>query len=168
MLLLYSFWVPQIVQNIVTEAKRPLHPYYVYGMSLSRLVAPLYIFAVQNNFLKEVYPESPTNVFMCQLLVLWVGIQAGILEAQGRYGARFMIPARFLPPKFDYNRPIPPSLLPPDAQGNNPTEELRNERASATTEVRSLVVPKRDVSPFTGGSGARNRMKGSRLNRAVV
>jgi len=163
MLLLYSFWVPQIVHNVVTEAKRPLHPYYVYGMSLSRLVAPLYIFAVQHNFLKEVYPESPTNVFMCQLLVLWVGIQAGILEAQGRYGARFMIPARFLPPKFDYNRPIPASLLPPGVQVASPSEELRIERVSPTTEVHSLVVPKRDTSPF--GSGARNRMKGSKVNR---
>ncbi|KAG7347123.1 ring finger domain containing protein [Nitzschia inconspicua] len=164
MLLLYSFWVPQIVHNVVTEAKRPLHQYYVYGMSVSRLVAPLYIFGVKNNFLKEVYPESPTNVFMCQLLVLWVGIQAGVLEAQGRYGARFMIPARFLPPKFDYNRPIPSSLLSSVAQGSNPTEELRNERASPTTEVRALVVPKRDKIPFTGG--ARNRMKGSKRNRA--
>ncbi|KAL3925471.1 MAG: hypothetical protein SGILL_000388 [Bacillariaceae sp.] len=164
MLLLYSFWVPQIVQNIVTEAKRPLHAYYVYGMSLSRLVAPLYIFGFQNNFLKEVYPESPTNVFMCQLLVLWVGVQAGVLEAQGRYGARFMIPARFLPPKFDYNRPIPASLLPPGAQAASPTEELQKERSAATTKVRKLVVPERDTSPF--GGGARNRMKGSRMNRA--
>ncbi|KAG7364250.1 ring finger domain containing protein [Nitzschia inconspicua] len=164
MLLLYSFWVPQIVHNVVTEAKRPLHQYYVYGMSVSRLVAPLYIFGVKNNFLKEVYPESPTNVFMCQLLVLWVGIQAGILQAQGRYGARFMIPARFLPPKFDYNRPIPSSLLSSVAQGSSPTEELRNERASPTTEVRALVVPKRDKIPFAGG--ARNRMKGSKRNRA--
>ncbi|KAL3916228.1 MAG: hypothetical protein SGILL_005273 [Bacillariaceae sp.] len=163
MLLLYSFWVPQIIQNIVTEAKRPLHPYYVYGMSLSRLVAPLYIFAFQNNFLKEVYPESPTNVFMCELLILWVGIQAGILEAQGRYGARFMIPARFLPPKFDYNRPIPPSLLPPGSQVASPTEELKSERSSPATEVRKLVVPKRDTSPFAAGT--RNRMKGSRLHR---
>jgi hypothetical protein len=164
MLLLYSFWVPQIVQNIATEAKRPMHPYYVYGMSLSRLVAPLYIFAFQNNFLKEVYPEVPTNVFMCQLLILWVGVQAAILEAQGRYGARFMIPARFLPPKFDYNRPIPPSLLSPGTQGASPTEELQNERSSSATEVRKVVVAKRDTSPF--GGGTRNRMKGSRIHRA--
>ena len=163
MLLLYSFWVPQIVNNVITEAKRPLHPYYVYGISLSRLVAPLYIFAVKNNFLKEVYPESPTNVFMCQLLILWVATQAGILEAQGRYGARFMIPARFLPPKFDYNRPIPSSLLPPGVQSVSPSEELQSERGSPSPEV-SLVVPKRDTSPF--GVGARNRMKGSKINRA--
>ena len=113
-LALYSFWVPQIIQNVITEAKRPLHTSYIYGMSLTRLVAPLYIFAVPNNFLKEVYPDSPTNFVMCELLVVWVGIQAALLIGQGKYGARFMVPARFLPPKFDYNRPIPTSLMPTD------------------------------------------------------
>jgi hypothetical protein len=162
LLLLYSFWVPQIIQNIVTEAKRPLHPYYVHGMSLTRLVAPLYIFAVQNNFLKEVYPDSPTNVFMCELLIVWVGIQTAILEAQGRYGARFMIPARFLPPKFDYSRPIPPSLLPSDALDMTPSETLQNERGPQT-EVRALLP--RDSSPHTATGGTRNRIKGSRVNR---
>jgi hypothetical protein len=162
MLALYSFWVPQIIQNIVTEAKRPLHPYYVYGMSLSRLVAPLYIFAVQNNFLKEVYPDSPTNVFMCQLLIVWVGIQAAMLEAQGRYGARFMIPARFLPPKFDYSRPLPSSLLPEGIEEIAPSETLKNER-EPQTEVRALIP--RDTSPHKATGGARNRIKGSRVNR---
>ena len=50
MLLRYSFWVPQVVHNVVTEAKKPFHLYYVYGMSITRLVAPLYMFAVQGNF----------------------------------------------------------------------------------------------------------------------
>lgn len=163
MLLLYSFWVPQIVNNVVTEAKRPLHPYYIHGMSLTRMVAPLYIFAVQNNFLKEVYPDSPTNVYMCELLVVWVGIQTAVLEAQGRYGARFMIPARFLPPKFDYSRPIPPSLLPPGSLNMTPSENLQNERG-LQTEVRALLP--RDSSPhnITTG-GARNRIRGSKVNR---
>lgn len=161
MLVLYSFWVPQIVQNIATEAKRPLHHYYVYGMSLTRLVAPLYIFAVKNNFLKEVYPDSPTNVFMCELLVVWVGIQAAILEAQGRYGARFMIPARFLPPKFDYSRPIPPSLLPPEIEEETPSETLHKERAAP--EMRATLIA-RESSPRKA-TGARNRMKGNRANK---
>jgi len=131
-------------------------------MSITRLVAPLYMFAVQGNFLKEVYPESPTNVFMCQLLVLWVGIQAGILGGQSRYGARFFIPAQFLPPKYDYNRPIPASLLQSDDEiATNPSEQLQKERELPKTEVRSLVVPKRDVSPR--GGGTRNRKEGNRM-----
>lgn len=159
MLLLYSFWVPQIVYNVVTEAKRPLHHYYVYGMSLTRLVAPLYIFAVKNNFLKEVYPDSPTSYFMCEMLVLWVGIQTAVLEAQGRYGARFMIPARFLPPKFDYNRPIPPSLLPQDApEDEAPSVSLHKDRAQP--EMSATLITRESSSPRRG---ARNRMKGSRV-----
>jgi hypothetical protein len=166
-LVLYSFWVPQIVHNVVTEAKRPLHPYYIYGMSVTRLFAPLYIFAVQGNFLKEVYPESPTDILMCQLLVLWVGIQAGILDAQGRFGARFMIPAQFLPPKYDYSRPIPASLLSSydddETETANPSEQLQKEREIPKTEV-SLVVPsKRETSPR--GGGARNRKEGNKPNR---
>jgi hypothetical protein len=165
---LYSFWVPQIVQNVCTEAKRPLHPYYIYGMSLTRLVAPLYMFAVPNNFLKEVYPDSPTNVFMCQLLVLWVGFQTLVLVAQGRYGTRFMIPARFLPPKFDYNRPLPASLYPPGSPPLEvtPSESLQNERASATTEVQPLV-PKETISPHRTNGVTRNRKKDcSKVHRA--
>ena len=93
-LLLYSFWVPQIILNIITESRKPLHPYYLYGMSLTRSVAPLYVFAIQNNFLKEVNPDFPTEPVMCEMLILWIGIQTAILFGQAKYGTRFMIPQR--------------------------------------------------------------------------
>ena len=165
-LVLYSFWVPQIVYNVTTEAKGPLHHQYVYGMTLSRLVAPLYVFAVPNNFLKEIYPESSTNYLLCELLVLWVGMQAALLEAQRRYGARFFIPARFLPPKFDYNRPIPASLLPEDHTREDvatPSESVQKERV-ATPEIRTPLLSSESTNPRRG---ARNRMKGSRGVEAV-
>ena len=74
-----------------------------------------------------------------------------------------MIPARFLPPKVDYSRPIPPSLLPPGtAEEVATSESLRNERGQQT-EVRTLVC--RETSPHRGAGGARNRIKGSRANR---
>jgi hypothetical protein len=63
-LVLYSFWIPQIVLNIITESRKPMHPYYIYGMSFTRLVAPLYVFAVQKNFLKEVNPGELVFQFM--------------------------------------------------------------------------------------------------------
>lgn len=93
-LVLYSFWVPQIVMNVITESRKPMHPYYIYGMSFTRVVAPIYTFAVESNFLKEVNPEFPTDIKMCQLLVLWIGVQTAILVLQGKYGTRFMIPQR--------------------------------------------------------------------------
>jgi transmembrane E3 ubiquitin-protein ligase len=129
-LALYSFWVPQIIFNVVTETKTPLHRNYIYGMSVTRLVAPLYIFGLRNNFLKEVHPESTTDPMMCYLLVLWVGCQCAVLIAQGKYGARFMIPARFLPPKFDYSRPIPASMLPPGVLQDLPSPESMEDRAA--------------------------------------
>eukprot|EP00934_Nitzschia_sp_Nitz4_P006014 Nitzschia sp. Nitz4//scaffold124_size66437//25636//38731//NITZ4_006111-RA/size66437-processed-gene-0.6-mRNA-1//1//CDS//3329534552//6004//frame0 len=165
MMLLYSFWVPQIVSNVITLAKHPLHRHYLYGMSISRLVAPLYAFGVSGNFLKEAFPYNQTNIPMCQLIVGWVFVQTAILEIQSRYGARSIIPARFLPPKFDYSRPIPASLLPSQDEetGNSPTEDLRNERGG-TTEARGAVVS-RD-SKILRPTGARNRMKGTRGTRS--
>ena len=157
MLGLYSFWVPQIVQNIITEAKRPLHTYYIYGMSVSRCVAPLYMFATKDNFLKEVFPELPTNYFinyfMVQMLVLWIGLQTAVLIAQGKYGARFMIPARFLPPKFDYHRKIPPSMIPDGSE-----QKLERDRTPSPPPLKS------DNSEPRNATGARNRLKGGRSN----
>jgi transmembrane E3 ubiquitin-protein ligase len=169
MLILYSFWVPQIVQNVITEAKHPLHPYYIYGTAVSRLVAPIYVFAVKNNFLKEVYPDSPTNTFMVQLVVLWVVIQTGVLVAQERYGARFMIPARFLPPKFDYNRPIPQYLMPAEAIDSSnltPSETLEIERATTgSQDFQPLISREVDGSHTASSGGTRKRTKGQRVNR---
>ena len=167
-LALYSFWVPQIVQNVITEAKRPMHNWYIYGMSLSRLVAPLYFFAVPNNFLKEVYPESPTDPLMCELLVLWVGIQTAVLIGQGKYGARFMIPARFLPPKFDYSRPIPQSLLPPGTSQEVTPESPpkgRNSDDSLSLQESQSLLPSAAPVVRDRGTTTRNRIRGSRLNR---
>ena len=93
-ILLYSFWVPQIILNVITESRKPLHPYYMYGMSLTRSVAPIYVFAYRYNFIKEVNPDFPTDTRMCELLIIWIGVQTAILFAQGKYGTRFMIPQR--------------------------------------------------------------------------
>lgn len=158
-LLLYSFWVPQIISNIITESRKPMHPYYMYGMSLTRSVAPVYVFAVRNNFLKEVNPDFPTEPRMCLLLVLWIGIQTAILFAQSKYGTRFMIPQRFLPPKFDYSRPLPPSLLPTGTSSSS---------GSLSSEIELGPLLNRDTPPSRElsngvarsrrGGGARTRL----------
>ena len=175
-LVLYSFWVPQIVLNVITETKKPLHKYYIYGMSLTRLVAPLYIFYLPNNFLKEVYPDSPTDPLMCELLVVWVAIQTAILVAQGKYGARFMIPARFLPPKFDYSRPLPASMLPPsvpespaaeqmddDHRGASPVSSFDKDDIGSTTTNPLPTRARHATAPTT-----RNRMRAPRRREGAT
>jgi hypothetical protein len=79
-LLLYSFWVPQIILNIITEARKPLHPYFLYGMSLTRSVAPIYVFAVRNNFLREVNPDFPLEPRMCQMLIVWISKEIIVVD----------------------------------------------------------------------------------------
>jgi hypothetical protein len=158
MLALYSFWIPQIVHNVITEAKKPLHNYYIYGMSTTRCVAPLYMFAVKNNFLKEVYPDSPSNYFMVEMLILWIGIQTAVLIAQGKYGARFMIPARFLPPKFDYHRVVPPSLLPDESDSDSDRSQSPPRLKSTTT----TPTPTSEPRTTTKSTGTRNRLKSGR------
>jgi hypothetical protein len=167
MLVLYSFWVPQIVMNVVTEAKNPMHQYYIYGMSITRLFVPLYVFAVRDNFLKEVWPDTVTDTFMCQLVVLWVGIQTFILIGQGKYGARFMIPARCLPPKFDYSRPLPASMLPPGFMEIQHTDSLQESPLKKSSESEALLDEEstsRGRTRHPTATTTRNRIRGKRAN----
>lgn len=158
-LLSYSFWLPQIILNIVTEARKPLHENYIQGMSITRLIAPLYTYGMPNNFFKELEPEFQTDFLTCQLLVIWLGIQAAILWGQSKYGARFMIPSRFLPPKFDYHRPIPSSLLP------QPLDRLK----SSTEERESSSLLENDaVIPGHTAGGPRNRKVKSDIGKTTV
>lgn len=94
LMIMYSFWVPQIIYNIFTESKRPLHKHYIYGNSITRLNLPLILFGIPQNFMQEIEPEFPLDFQLCVMLIVWVGIQTALLIGQGKYGARFMIPAR--------------------------------------------------------------------------
>ncbi|KAJ8908513.1 hypothetical protein NDN08_005221 [Rhodosorus marinus] len=96
---LYSFWVPQIFLSIIEDHRRPLHPLYIVGMSATRLAIPLYFLCCPRNFL-HVRPQYMTGNW----LMAWVAFQASILLLQHRYGARCLIPKRFLPEKYDYYR----------------------------------------------------------------
>jgi hypothetical protein len=167
---MYSFWVPQIILNVVTEAKAPMHTYYIYGMSATRLIAPLFIFAIKNNFLKEVYPETPHDPFTYQMLVLWVAFQTFVLIGQGKYGARFMIPSRFLPPKFDYSRPIPVSMLPLGALDLPAPETIedREDTLQSSPERQALIVASESSRGLHKTAvTTRNRIRGKKsVNRS--
>jgi Ring finger domain len=156
MVTLYSFWVPQIILNVVTEARTPMHKYYIYGMSFTRMIAPLYVFCIRNNFLKEVYPDAPHDPDMCLVLVLWMALQTAVLMAQSKYGARFMIPARFLPPKFDYSRPLPVSMLPP---GTTAASMAEMHSSDPSDERSSSLSPPHDRSRHTTADTTRKRTK---------
>jgi hypothetical protein len=56
---------------------------------------------------------------MSVALVAWQALQVGVLLSQDFWGPQYMIPSRFLPPKYDYYRPIPQQAL--RRGGNEPS-----------------------------------------------
>ena len=100
---LYSFWIPQIVHNAMADCNKSLQPRFVLGTSLCRLFLPLYIFGCPVNFFAKYQFNFTPNMDVAVALVVWVGIQIAVLLLQDHLGPRFFVPARFLPPKFDYH-----------------------------------------------------------------
>lgn len=98
---LYSFWVPQIVLNVVEDHRRPLLPVYILGTSITRLAIPLYFWGCPHNFFR-IQPQPGSAIG----LVVWLMFQALVLLSQYKFGPRWFIPKAFLPEKYDYYRPI--------------------------------------------------------------
>jgi len=110
-LIAHSYWVPQIFTNAVRESREPFHKHYIYGMSATRLFIPLYLYGCPQNLAKVILvAEMKPNYAMCLTLLGWTAVQIWLLHLQQKLGPRFMIPAHFLPPRYDYSRPLSRSL----------------------------------------------------------
>ncbi|CAF2156567.1 unnamed protein product [Brassica napus] len=99
LLLMYSFWIPQIVANVVRDSRKPLHPYYILGMTVTRLAIPLYVFGCPKNFMRV----EPSNAW-CVGLCAFTGFQAAVLLLQHYFGSRCFVPRKMLPDKYNYYR----------------------------------------------------------------
>jgi len=76
-LILASYWVPQIGWNLYNNSRKPLSPSYICLISLTRLFTPLYFFAFPTNF-----AGNEQNVQLCGLVTCYVFVQASIVLAQ--------------------------------------------------------------------------------------
>ncbi|XP_020229382.1 transmembrane E3 ubiquitin-protein ligase FLY1 isoform X2 [Cajanus cajan] len=99
LLLIYSFWIPQIITNVIRDSRKPLHPHYILGITVTRLAIPLYIFGCPNNFMR-IEPDKS----WCVCLAVFIGLQAAILLLQHYLGSRWFIPRQILPEKYSYYR----------------------------------------------------------------
>ncbi|KAG4960975.1 hypothetical protein JHK87_037608 [Glycine soja] len=99
LLLTYSFWIPQIITNVIRDSRKPLHPHYILGITVTRLAIPLYIFGCPNNFMR-IEPDKS----WCVCLAVFIGLQAAILLLQHYLGSRWFIPRQILPEKYSYYR----------------------------------------------------------------
>lgn len=87
LILFYSFWIPQIVANMVRDSRKPLHPHYILGMTFTRLAIPLYTFGCPRNFMRV-----ETSSRWCIGLTVFMCSQAAVLLLQHYMGARCFIP----------------------------------------------------------------------------
>ncbi|KAL7185478.1 hypothetical protein ACSBR2_027428 [Camellia fascicularis] len=99
LLLIHSFWIPQIVTNVVRDSRKPLHPHYILGMTITRLAIPLYVFGCPHNFMR-IEPDKSWCICLCAFM----GFQASILLLQHYLGSRWFIPRQILPEKYSYYR----------------------------------------------------------------
>ncbi|KAH9566364.1 hypothetical protein CY35_04G126700 [Sphagnum magellanicum] len=106
LLFFYSFWIPQIVASVVRDARKPLHPHYIMGVTFTRLAIPLYTFGCPKNFM-----GVETNLEWCIGLTTFLALQAAILLLQHYLGARCFIPHQMLPEKYSYFRRVQTSSL---------------------------------------------------------
>ena len=147
-LLLYSCWVPQIVFNAISGTRRALHPVYLYGMAATRLFIPLYILGCPHNFLSLLLVETAAFSYSpaaCFVLVSWTAVQIGFLAVQDLFGPRFFLPKSWLPPKYDYNRPVPRHVL----LNQSSTEDDASERSgsgSGSGSETSLASPSETIT----------------------
>lgn len=99
LLLIHSFWIPQVVTNVVRDSRKPLHPHYILGMTITRLAIPLYVFGCPHNFMR-IEPDKSWCICLCAFM----GFQASILLLQHYLGSRWFIPRQILPEKYSYYR----------------------------------------------------------------
>lgn len=99
LLILHSFWIPQIITNVIRDSRKPLHPHYIIGITITRIAIPLYVFGCPHNFMRI---EPDRNWCIC--LAAFIGIQAAILLLQHYFGSRCFIPRQILPDKYSYYR----------------------------------------------------------------
>ncbi|KAI9325719.1 hypothetical protein DFJ73DRAFT_868710 [Zopfochytrium polystomum] len=137
-----SFWVPQIVSNIRRNSRGALDPYYLFGMSLLRLILPLYYYGCPRNVVhyEEVKP------FGASVLVMWMAAQVILLVLQDRFGPRVFVPSLLRPVQYDYHPVltatdieqstlIAPSVADATATSSTAVSLRRNECAICFTSV---------------------------------
>ena len=105
-----SYWVPQIIRNVKTNAREPVCDHYLYGMAISRLLLPAYLLLVQDALPRvlmvpstnAITPSQRLKVFVS--LVVWQAIQVALLKLQRLKGARCFVPDYLVPKPYDYQR----------------------------------------------------------------
>ncbi|KAJ3104446.1 hypothetical protein HDU97_009231 [Phlyctochytrium planicorne] len=91
--------------NVKRNSKRAFLPEYIFGISVSRIVIPLYIYGCPYN----VVNFGETSYVSVLILSFWMILQVFIIYVQDRWGPRSFVPEILYPKRHDYHAPIEPS-----------------------------------------------------------
>jgi len=95
----------------------------------------LYFWGCPQNFLS--FAPHP---WLATAVTAWMAVQLLVLHLQQRWGARFFVPRRFLPPVYDYHRPLPLlAAAAAEKHGQRPSREK-------TKKARKLRKPRTDIA----------------------
>ncbi|KAI9310998.1 hypothetical protein BX666DRAFT_1128141 [Dichotomocladium elegans] len=132
----YSFWVPQIIRNVLRGCRKPLRRRYILTMSVTRLAVPLYFFGCPYNLIDR----EPTRWVWA--LAAYVGLQVVILLLQDILGPRFFISERSLPQTYNYH-----PILPASDEERGATETGNSAGASRDCAICMLPVDTNSTGP---------------------
>eukprot|EP00667_Euglena_gracilis_P006998 EG_transcript_7066 len=100
---MFSFWLPQIVSNVLRNSARPLQLQYILVQTVSHALPPLYFLGCPANIM-----EVQTHVHLLGKWLAYHFAVAGLLVVQYYFGARVFVPACLLPKRYNYHRPFSP------------------------------------------------------------
>ena len=108
-LLLHSFWIPQIVYNYKQNSAKALDISYIVIITMTRMFIPLYVWLCPHNVARYVsagwigMPDTTMGV----LFLFHILSQMIVLLMQRKYGAAFFVPKFLRSPRYDYYRRVP-------------------------------------------------------------
>ena len=101
------YWVPQIFEDAFTGHKSALTNQFILGVSVCRLVLPMYMWGCPDTiFNGEVIFRPPGGPGVAILIFLLQIIQVGLMLTQRRFGPRWFVPWMFLPHVYNYYRKV--------------------------------------------------------------
>jgi hypothetical protein len=113
LLVLHSFWVPQVYRNVVRGVRKALGWRYVVGMTISRGGMAAWLIWYQRGDWVFLWEAEERDVVWGWVLLWWLWVQVLVLLAQEIFGPRFFISSTVSPPLPSFLLPFcsPPFFL---------------------------------------------------------
>ncbi len=108
LVMLMSFWTPQIAFNIWKNSVQPLSSRFIVGSSVLHILEISYFMVYKSNFLDYMSSGdiSIGGIYYFLVICALCASQAMILVQQKKLGPRFCVPSLCLPKPYDYFRHI--------------------------------------------------------------